>query len=228
MNDEIVKPLRGGAAHLVIEHDGFHAGLLRHAADVARRRVRLGDVAEDALGIAGVGRFLGAAHVVLVSAVVQDLADEHVGAARETHEVRRVRRVAREADRARARLEAVAERAMLHARDEALGEMRVGRGRHDDAVVGEHADRLIADVDVVAEEQRFRLHGAAFVDHADLDVGAEERDRALNGAGGGVRAVDVRRRRFAARPLVREHRREVGRVIVVQVRQEHRAHGLKA
>ena len=52
------EPLRGSAAHLVIEHDGFHAGLVRHAADVVRRRVRLGDVAEDALGIAGVGRFL--------------------------------------------------------------------------------------------------------------------------------------------------------------------------
>ena len=80
--------LRRGAAHLVIEHDGFHAGLVRHATDVRRRRVRLGDVAEDALGIAGVGRLLGAAHVVLVRAVVQDLADEHVGAARQAHDVR--------------------------------------------------------------------------------------------------------------------------------------------
>ena len=117
---------------------------------------------------------------------------------------------------------------MLHARDEALGEMRVRRGRHDDALVGEHAYGLVAGVDVVAEEQRFGLHGAAFVDHADLDVGAEERDRAFDGAGGGVRAVDVRRCRLAARPLVREHRREIGRVIVVQVREEHRAHGLEA
>ena len=156
MNDEIVKPLRRGAAHLVIEHDGFHAGLVRHATDVARRRVRLGDVTEDALGIAGVGRLLGAAHVVLVSAVVHDLADEHVGAARETHDVRGVRRVAGEANRPRARLEAVAERAMLHVRDEPLGEMRVGRGRHDDAVVGEHAHGFVARVDVVTEEQRFR------------------------------------------------------------------------
>ena len=106
--------------------------------------------------------------------------------------------------------------------------MRVGRGRHDDAVVGEHANRLIADVHVVAEEQRFRLHGAAFVDHADLDVGAEERERTVNRAGGGVRAVHVRGRRFVARPLVREHRREVRRMVVVQMRQEHRAHGLEA
>ena len=89
---------------------------------------------------------------------------------------------------------------MLHARDEALGEMRVGRGRHDDALVGEHTDGLVADVGVVTEEQRFGLHRAAFVDHADLDVGAEERDRAFDGAGGRVRAVDVRRRRLAARP----------------------------
>jgi hypothetical protein len=80
----------------------------------------------------------------------------------------------------------------------------------------------------VAEEQRFGRYGTPFVDHADLDVGAEERERAFDRAGGGVRAVHVGRRRFAARPLVREHRREIGRVIVVQVGEEHRAHRLKA
>ena len=49
-------------------------------------------------------------------------------------------------------------------------------------LVGEHARRLVADVDVVAEEQRLGLRRAAFVDGADLDVGAEERERAFDGA----------------------------------------------
>ena len=34
------------------------------------------------------------------------------------------------------------------------GKVRVRRGRHDDALVGEHAHGLVARVDVVTEEQR--------------------------------------------------------------------------
>jgi hypothetical protein len=94
-------------------------------------------------------------------------------------------------------------------------------------LVGEHAEGLVAGLDVVTEEQRFGPHGASLVDHTDLDVGAEERDRAFDRADGGIGTVDVRRCRLAACPLVRQHRREVRGVIVVQMREEHRAHRLE-
>ena len=117
---------------------------------------------------------------------------------------------------------------MLHARDEALRVVRVRHRRYNDLVVGEHADGVVADIEVVTEELVLRLLLAAFVDRANLDVGAEELDRAFDGAFRGVRAVNVRRRHFAAGPLMRQHRGEIGRVIVVQVSEENRADGLKA
>ncbi len=60
-------------------------------------------------------------------------------------------------------------------------------------LVGEHADGIVADVDVVAEEQRFGLRRAAFVDRADLDVGAREQQRPFDGLRG---ARTARRRAF--------------------------------
>ena len=121
-----------------------------------------------------------ARHVVLVRAVVHDLANQHVDAACEASRCSRSTPC-----RPRSKSSACSfrtnkpKRAVRHARDEALGVVRVRGGRHDDLLVREHAHGLVAGVDVVAEEQRFRLRRAAFVDRADLDVGAREQQARL-------------------------------------------------
>ncbi len=117
---------------------------------------------------------------------------------------------------------------MLHARDEALGEVRVGRRRHDDALVGEHARRLVADIDVVAEEQRLRLRRCAL----RRSCGSRRwRGRTRARPRPCSRWRRARRRSsasFCCRSTGARASRQVGRVIVVQVRQEHRADGLEA
>ena len=81
---------------------------------------------------------------------------------------------------------------------------------------------------VVAVIERLGRRVAALVDGADLDIRAEELDRACDEPRGAVRPVDLGRRRLAAGPLERQQRRDVGSVIVVQMRQEQRAHALDA
>ena len=78
-------------------------------------------------------------------------------------------------------------------------------------------------VAVMAAKQRLGPRRPSLVDHADLRVGLEEGNRGLDQRCGAVRTVNRRRGRFRPRPLLRQERRDVRRMVIVQVGQEHRA-----
>ena len=229
MNDEIVKPLRRSAAQLMVQHDGLHAGFLRHAAHVAGVECVSAMWRKMFSGVAGFGLFLGARHVLLVSAVIHDLADEYVGAARE-----RSRCSPSTPCRPRSKSSACSSRSGSRASGAACAR-RSARGSACSSRPLRRRARprtpRTGSLPTSMSWPKNSVSGCTVRPSSTMRISTLARKNASAPSTvlrGRVRPVDVRRRRFAAGPLMRQHRREVRRVIVVQVREEHRAHGLIA
>src|SRR6185369_2292363 len=147
---------------------------------------------------------------------------KHICATRELDETWRIGGVTGGNDGTIGRVEPICERSVSHLCFCTVGKVRVFDSLHRDTFVFENFGYSCRR-EVMAFEDVFRLDRSSFIDSADFVIALEECERSINHCFRSRRSPDSDRLwiGLAARPLERQERRNVSRMVIVQMTNKH-------